>query len=147
MEMNSTVRSLHRPRVFIDANILISGLFFKGPESIVLRLGILGLIDIVTCEFVVEEVREVIRRKFPEAENKFDNLLEIITVLKTKKNGKARRLIRDKKDIPVLATAIEYRPDYFITGDEDFHTSEIKKLLNVVRTQDFLDSLSDLKGK
>jgi len=104
----------------------------------VLRLGILGLIDIVTCEFVVEEVREVIRRKFPGAENKFDNLLEIITILKTKKN---------KKDIPVLATAPEYRPDYFITGDEDFHTSEIKKLINVVRTQDFLDSLSDLKGK
>ena len=137
MEMNSTVRNL--PRVFVDANTLISGLFFKGPESTMLRMGILGLINIVTCEFVIEEVREVIKRKFPEAENNFDNIIEIITILKTKKNENVKKLIRDKKDIPVLATALAYGPDYFITGDEDFHTDEIKKLLKVVRTQDFLE--------
>jgi len=137
LEMNSTVRNL--PRVFVDANTLISGLFFKGPESTMLRMGILGLINIVTCEFVIEEVREVIKRKFPEAENNFDNIIEIITILKTKKNENVKKLIRDKKDIPVLATALAYGPDYFITGDEDFHTDEIKKLLKVVRTQDFLE--------
>ena len=145
--MNSTPRNLHQIRVFVDANILISGLFFKGPENTLLKMGILGSINIVTCEFVIEEAREVIKRKFPEVENNFDNIIEIITVLKTEKNGNARKLMRDKKDIPVLATALKHKPDYFVTGDEDFHTSEIKGLLNVVRTQDFLKEFSVFRRK
>ena len=139
--MNSMAANTRRPDVFIDANILISGLFFEGPESNLLKLGVLGLVNLVTCSFVIEEVQEVIRRKFPEAENNFREITSTLTVLKTEWGGEARRLIRDGKDVPVLATALKYQPDYFVTGDEDFYTPEIKKRLNIVRTRQFLQQM------
>ena len=134
-------RNLRQAEVFIDANTLISGLFFEGPESVLLTVGVMGRVNLVTCSFVVEEVREVIRRKFPSAMSKFDDMMTVVTILKTEKDGRAKKLIRDRKDIPVLATALKHKPDYFVTGDDDFHTPEIKKLLNVVRTQEFLKKL------
>ncbi|ODS42414.1 MAG: hypothetical protein MSIBF_03565 [Candidatus Altiarchaeales archaeon IMC4] len=118
---------------------MISGLFFKGPERILLKIGVAGWINLVTCGFVIDEVREVIRRKFPDAESSFEEVMTAVTVLKTESDGVAKNLMRDKKDIPVLATSLRYKPDYFVTGDSDFHTPEIKKQLNVVRTQEFLN--------
>jgi putative PIN family toxin of toxin-antitoxin system len=136
-------RNLRQAEVFIDANTLISGLFFEGPESVLLTLGVMGRVKLVTCSFVLEEVREVVRRKFPSAISKFDDMMTVVTVLKTENDGHARKLIRDGKDVPVLATALKHKPDYFVTGDDDFHTPEIKKLLNVVRTQEFLKEIFD----
>ncbi len=130
---------MHKPDVFIDANTLISGLFFTGPESRLLKLGVLETINLMTCDFVIEEVREVIRRKFPEAENTFDEIIPSLVVVRAEKNELAEKLIRDKKDIPVLAAVLKYKPDYFVTGDKDFHTHEIKKLVRVVTTSDVLE--------
>jgi len=49
-----------RYKVFVDTNILLSGIFFKGNES-----GILDLIelDLVTSEDVVFELRRVVKKK------------------------------------------------------------------------------------
>ncbi|MFH0861068.1 MAG: putative toxin-antitoxin system toxin component, PIN family [Candidatus Altiarchaeota archaeon] len=139
--MRSTVRNSRQHKVFIDANTLLSGLFFEGPESTLLKIGILGQIRLVTCDFVVKEVRTIIRRKFSGAENHFDDIISIMTVLPTEKDELRRGLIRDRKDAPILATALKYKPDYFVTGDKEFHTPEIKKLLNVVKTRNLLDRI------
>ena len=137
--MKFTTGRLRRLRVFIDANTLISGLFFDGPESQVLSRGILGTIDVMTCRFVVNEVKEVIRRKFPEERIDIDGILSAITIVETEATGRAAKLIRDKKDILVLNTALKHKPDYFITGDKDFHTLEIKKQIRIVTTKEFLE--------
>jgi predicted nucleic acid-binding protein len=49
-----------RYRVFLDTNILISGIFFEGNESKVLDM---VEIDLITCEDVVEELRKVVLKK------------------------------------------------------------------------------------
>ncbi len=74
-----------RYKVFLDTNILISGIFFEGNESKILDLVEL---DLITCEDVVEELE---------------------------------------------------KPDYFLTGDTHFHVDQIKRIVNVVTTKDFLD--------
>ena len=47
-------------RVFVDTNILLSGIFFKGNEAEVLDL---VEIELLTCEDVVDELRKVVKRK------------------------------------------------------------------------------------
>ncbi len=49
-----------RYKVFVDTNILLSGIFFEGNESRILDLVEL---DIVTSEDVVDELRKVVQRK------------------------------------------------------------------------------------
>ncbi len=79
-----------RYRVFLDTNILISGIFFEGNESKVL-------------------------------------------------DKEAQKLMRYKKDVPILASVLYANPDYFLTGDAHFHTEGIKKIVNVVTAKDFLN--------
>ena len=50
-----------RYRVFVDTNVLLSGIFFEGNESKVLDL---VEFDLVTSEDVVDELRQVVRKKF-----------------------------------------------------------------------------------
>lgn len=49
-----------RYRVFLDTNILLSGIFFEGNESKILDL--LEL-DLITSEDVVNELHKVVRKK------------------------------------------------------------------------------------
>ncbi len=126
-------------RLFIDANILISGLFFRGPEKNLLRLGILNRFDLVTCDYVIMEVNEVIGRKFPESANEAGRLLSTLKVIETETGDEYLQLIRDRRDAPVLATALKSKSDYLITGDKDFHTPEIKKKLKALTAKQFLN--------
>ncbi|MBF0560089.1 MAG: PIN domain-containing protein [Nitrospirae bacterium] len=49
-----------RHKVFLDTNILLSGIFFEGNESRILDMVEL---DLVTSEDVVDELQVVIRKK------------------------------------------------------------------------------------
>ncbi len=139
--MNYTSGNTRKPRVFIDANTLVSGLFFEGAENKLLNMGLAGTIELITCDFVIEEVKEVTRRKFPEKTDTVTDVLELITIVDAGDISRAKEMIRDKKDAPVLAAAIKHQPDYFVTGDNDFHNTKIKEHVNVVKTREFLDTL------
>lgn len=49
-----------RYKVFVDTNILLSGIFFSGNESRILEMVEL---DLVTAADVVDELRMVVKRK------------------------------------------------------------------------------------
>ena len=49
-----------RYKVFVDTNILLSGIFFEGNESRILDL---VEMDLVTSEDVVDELRSVVKKK------------------------------------------------------------------------------------
>ncbi|OYT52992.1 MAG: putative toxin-antitoxin system toxin component, PIN family [Candidatus Altiarchaeales archaeon ex4484_2] len=119
-----------RLRVFIDSNIIM--------ENTILHLGIIGLIELTACDYIKKEVNEVVKRKFPESTHKVKEILDTLKTIKTQENKKALNIIRDPKDAPILATVLKYKPDYFITGDKDFHTKEIKNKIKVVTTKQFL---------
>ena len=54
---------------------------------------------------------------------------------------KHRDRIRDKHDIPVIATAIAAKPDLFVTGDKDFFTSDVISVVRVVTTREALEKV------
>ncbi|MBR2699554.1 MAG: putative toxin-antitoxin system toxin component, PIN family [Clostridia bacterium] len=110
-------------RVMVDTNVLISALLF--PKSLV--AGVLTYIvsrhTLVLSSFVVDELRAVVARKFPQNVMTVERLLEemrfelVYTPLQM-----ARDLfdIRDEKDYPVLYTAMTNGIDVLVTGDKDF---------------------------
>jgi predicted nucleic acid-binding protein len=136
-----------RYRVFLDTNILLSGIFFEGNESKILDLVEL---DIITGEDVINELQRVIRKKlkylkertFEIALAETEKALSDITIIpRLKYNHKikeAEGLITYKKDIPILAAVLYCDPDYFLTGDSHFFTEKIKNVVKVMTAKDFL---------
>ncbi len=136
-----------RYKVFIDTNILLSGIFFEGNESLILDLVEL---DLVTSEDVIDELKRVVRKKLKYLkERTFEIALaetekaisDILVIPRTKYNHKlkdAEILIKHKKDIPILAAVLYSNPDYFLTGDSHFFTDEIKNIVCVMTARAFL---------
>jgi len=59
----------------------------------------------------------------------------------------ATELIRDKKDAPILACALAVKPDYFVTGDKDFLTKEIREKVNTLAPSEFLRRRKEERSK
>jgi len=143
-----------RRKVFVDTNVLISGIFFKGNESKLLSM---SNIDLITSDTVVEELKEVVKRKLKslKTENlriafeKIDLALKDFTKIVKEEESqpelkRALKLISNEKDVKILAAALVIKTDHFVTGDEDFFIPEIKKVINVQRTKEVL---KDIKNK
>jgi predicted nucleic acid-binding protein len=134
-------------KVFVDTNILISGIFFEGNEANILDMVEL---DLITSEDVVVELQRVVKKKLKYLkERTFEialvetekALTDIVVIPRTKYNHKLREaelLIKHKKDIPILAAVLYVKPDYFLTGDAHFLVDSIKKYVNVITARDFL---------
>ncbi|MBI5741023.1 MAG: PIN domain-containing protein [Nitrospirae bacterium] len=143
-----------RYRIFLDTNILLSGIFFEGNESKILDL---VEADLITCEDVIEELHKVVHKKLKYLK---DRTLEIamlevnraisdITVLKRASYRRllpdAERLITHKKDVPILAAVLSASPDYFLTGDAHFSAEDVREAVMVMTAKAFLDSMK--KGR
>jgi len=134
-------------KVFVDTNILLSGIFFEGNESSILDMVEL---DLISSEDAIVELRTVVRRKLKYLkERTFEialaetekALTDIVVIPRTKYSHKLKEaefLIKHKKDIPILAAVLFVKPNYFLTGDKHFFTDNIKNVVNVITAKDFL---------
>ena len=126
-------------KVFVNANVLLSGIFFEGNESSILDLVEL---DLITNEDAVVELRRVVRKKLKYLkERTFEialaeiekALADIVVIPRTKYSHKLKEaefLIKHKKDIPILAAVLYVKPDYFLTGDAHFFTDNQQRPVN-----------------
>lgn len=139
-----------KPRVFLDTNILISGIFFEGNESKILDL---VEVELITCEDVVEELYGVVGRKLKylrgiSLEVALAELGKALLDLRVVPRSKYRRmhkiagkLMMHRKDIPILAAVLYEKPDYFLTGDSHFFSEKIKETAVVMTAKEFLKKL------
>ena len=117
-------------RIMLDTNVLISALLFPGVKMNAMMNCIFTQHELVLSSYVVNELKSVIKRKFPQKELVIDKLLmvmsfEYVYTPDTLEEGLFN--IRDIKDYPVLYTAIIENVDILITGDKDFSDIEIEK--------------------
>ncbi|MFW5898602.1 MAG: putative toxin-antitoxin system toxin component, PIN family [Candidatus Saliniplasma sp.] len=142
--------SLVMLKVFIDTNIIISGIFFSGLESKILDSRDLRL---VTADICREETMEVVKRKFNDLGSKsLDKVLEEveealmdIEFIKEEEYRSemdfAKKCVRGENDIKVLAAVIAVEPDHFITGDSDFHKEEVEEKVDLITSRELLDKI------
>lgn len=82
----------------------------------------------VLSSYIVEELKDVVKRKFPDKVGVVDTLLAKMNyeyVYTPDKLDDTLFEIRDIKDYPVLYTAIFEEVDILVTGDDDFSDVEI----------------------
>ncbi len=116
-------------RIMLDTNILISMLIFGSMDKVIDK--IIENHKIVLCSYVIDELHEVIERKFPSKQETLEEFLiklpfELIYTPKTiEKHGMF--VIRDIDDEKVLYSAIMADVDILLTGDKDFSDIDIER--------------------
>ena len=118
-------------RVMLDTNVLISILIFNGKELKILLKQITDNYKLVLSSYVLDELKEVVKRKF---DNKLYDLevflynlpFEVYYTPQIIINDEVIK-IRDIKDVPVLYSAIMSNVDVFVTGDKDFENIDVEK--------------------
>ncbi len=118
-------------RVMLDTNILISITIFNSNKLKELLIKICDNHTLVLSSYIIEELEEVVNRKFP---NKKMSLRKFLYQLPYELNytpldviNNSEIEIRDPKDLPILNSAIVSDVDIFITGDKDFEEVQIEK--------------------
>jgi len=111
-------------RILIDTNIALS--VFLSPDghtANVLKLAIQDEHTICLCTFSINELRVVVKRKFPDKILDLELFLsefsyELLLTPAVLPQGLPS--IKDVNDLPILASAIKGDADLLMTGDKDF---------------------------
>lgn len=138
-----------RPRVFLDSNVIFSGLYSpEGAPGIILEHFVRGSIRVVVSQQVLEEVVRTVRAKLPDALPALRRLLVGIPpeVVADPGHEEIERCMKKMAlgDAAVLAAAAGAQPDYFITGDKHFTQSPAigeEAGLRIVTPAQFLELL------
>ena len=128
-------------RVMLDTNVLISALLFPGSKINAMMNCIFTQHQLVLSSYVVDELKRVVKRKFPQKENAINKLLMLMSFeyVYTPNDIEGGLFdIRDEKDYPVLYTAIIEDVDVLITGDKDFSAIDIERP-EIMTPTDFIE--------
>ncbi|HAP03195.1 MAG TPA: putative toxin-antitoxin system toxin component, PIN family [Lachnospiraceae bacterium] len=128
-------------RVMLDTNVLISALLFPGSKINAMMNCIFTQHQLVLSSYVVDELKRVVKRKFPQKENAINKLLMLMSFeyVYTPNDIEGGLFdIRDEKDYPVLYTAIIEDVDVLITGDKDFSDIDIERP-EIMTPTDFIE--------
>jgi len=133
-------------RVALDSNVLISALIFGGsPRRLIfdlISLQKMGKIRIILCLEVMEEVEEVVRRKFPHKVEELRMFWDLLDpeVVRADYDSGIHIEIRDKKDEVIVRCAASYS-DFLITGDKDILDCKHNTNLKIMTVSEFIDFL------
>ena len=117
-------------RVMLDTNVLLSALLFPGDTMSKLMHKITTEHQLVLSSYIVNELLDVTRRKFPDKATAVDTLLSQLPyelVYTPEQLNLEVFEIRDVKDYPTLYSAITESVDAFVTGDKDFDDVDVER--------------------
>ena len=133
-------------RVFLDTNVLASGIATRGLCSELLE-SVIHDHELLTCRPVLRELERVLARKFRLPEAVVAGFLALLkaegTLVESRKNP--RIPIKDADDIPVLACAIAGKAGVFVTGDKEL--LDLRKIedLTIVSPRELWNQLAGLE--
>jgi len=117
--------------VVLDTNVLISALFWNGNERKVLLKCKEGKFQSVLSLEIVNETKNVLRKKFNLPQEKIDDYIHLVVLFSeiVCLKGDVDVIKVDPADNNILETAIRGEADLIITGDN--HLLTIKKYKNI----------------
>lgn len=113
-----------KPRVFLDADVLMAGISSStdfAASLILIRLGEINVIEAVCSEQVVSEVQETLKEKMPQALESFKSLVEHSIEVKSNPSPMERERcnkLANKLNIPTLAVALREHCTWLATFNE-----------------------------
>ena len=110
-------------RIVLDTNVLISALIKKGKPRNLFDQAIVGEIQLVLSEPILEEFIKVAKKKKFRPYFRNSEAVNFIALLERVSEFVQVRskvdITRDKSDNMVLATALDGNAKYVVSGDED----------------------------
>lgn len=135
-------------KVFIDSNVWFSAFYKKGVASNLVSNLLQKKFEIVVSELVLEEIIRNIGKKLPATLSLVSQFFQEcpVTVIKNPKIKQLQKFtgLAQKKDFPILASALNYKCAFFVTGNKkDFKIAKIKKQyhLLILNPREMLDRL------
>jgi len=145
-----------RPRVFLDSNVLFSGLYSEeGPPGEILGLHSQGEIIVVVSQQVLEELVRNVREKLPRALPALGILLtnnppEVVSDPSREAVDQSSGVI-NMQDAPILAAAMLARPDFLVTGNTRHFVDnpEVARFsgLSIMTPAQFIEYFRALEGE
>lgn len=123
-----------------DTNVLIAAIITDGICSTLLRRARTGELFLVSCPFIITEVRRILTRKFLLSREQVAAALEPIREAISEiidYEPKIGRICRDQDDDHVLACAVAAKADYLVTGDADLLDLKSFRRMRIVTPRDF----------
>lgn len=123
-----------------DTNVLIAAIITDGICSTLLRRARTGELSLVSCPFIITEVRRILTRKFLLSREQVAAALEPIREAISEiidYEPKIGRICRDQDDDHVLACAVAAKADYLVTGDADLLDIKRFRHVRIVTPRDF----------
>ena len=129
-------------RYFLDANVIISGLLWKGNERKLLDLGEEKSATLVTSLYVIKEVEDVLRDMNLEGDKVDEFIVYLRSFIEMRDATlddvkRYRDTLEDKSDVPVLAATIDSKAT-LVTGDKELLSKGVK-FLKVRNAKQFLN--------
>jgi putative PIN family toxin of toxin-antitoxin system len=132
-------------KVFCDANFWVSHILWGGAPTKALRATLAAGWRLLVTEDLLEEVGDVLRRKF-DCESRFvaSNLQRIAQVSRLIVTGVPKYQIEaDPDDTLILAAALSGGADFLVTRDKHLLTLGRVESLRVITLAEYLELLRD----
>lgn len=123
---------MEKVKIFIDSNVWFSAFYKKGVASDLVSELLQRKFEIAVSELVLEEIIRNIEKKLPAALSLVYQFFQEcpVTVIKNPKINQLQKFtgLVQKKDLLILASALNYKCAFFVTGNKkDFKIAKIKK--------------------
>lgn len=131
-------------RVFVDTNVFINAMLGDS-TSMYFFTSVVHRHRLVLSTSVIQELFEVIQRKFPEKEEHARQFLEILpfelvttpSFDRTQQVSEQIPMITDPHDVHILVSCWLAECDVLVSQDKHFHNRRIKEKLCVMRVDEF----------
>ncbi|MDR1111237.1 MAG: putative toxin-antitoxin system toxin component, PIN family [Deltaproteobacteria bacterium] len=110
-----------------DTNIFISTLLFPNSLPAKVLRHIANNHELVLCDHIVVEIRDVVSRKRPDLLADVDVLLAQLSYEPVIAPTEPSKLIPDPKDQPILNAAIMAGVDVIVSGDKHFLKLDLER--------------------
>ena len=134
-------------KVVLDTNVFISGLNFPGNERKILILFLKEQIEVYISDFIVEEIKGILRVKFQwqtAAINGVSNKIKGRAIIVRPKTGVSVIKAKDS-DNRILECAMVAQVDYIVSGDTK-HIQPLKQFqsIPILSPSDFLSQIVNI---
>ncbi len=137
-----------RSRVFVDANILLSGNAFPRWPYEVLKHAVNEDYRLTLCPLVIKQAREHMQELFPQHLPRLEKFLrevdyELASDPTQEEIDSNSNLVRDLSDVAIALSAIAAKVDYLVSEDKDLtiqdeSTAELRRHVKVLISGTFL---------
>ncbi|MFB6212386.1 MAG: putative toxin-antitoxin system toxin component, PIN family [Candidatus Magasanikbacteria bacterium] len=140
-------------KVFIDTSVIIAAILSESGGSFYILTQFHKDYKFLINKFVLDEVEEVVDKKFDGSSEMYENLFLLMSIasIKVLPNPPKKKLdelnnVISKKDRPILSSAIN-NANYLITLDKEFLNEKVSKFvedknLKITRPKEFIENHS-----